>query len=112
MALFDVALDHLVHDQIGVNADPFLDSVRVHGPSALDEDRASGCLAVDSGRDAIFAAQQGQREGGLAYGSSICDLICDGESQYCLLQLGVGEGNCCSRSVGCCQYSEPRRYIA
>lgn len=72
----DAALDHLVHDHVGVDADVLLDLVREHGPPALDEQRAGRRPAVRDRADAVRAAHQSQGERGPPDGALVGDLVC------------------------------------
>lgn len=75
VALLNAALDHLLHDHVGVNGHFFLDFVVVDSPFALDVDGARGGLAVDHGVDAVLGVNQGEGESGLPDGPLVRHLI-------------------------------------
>lgn len=76
VTLLDTALDHLLHDHVGVKGDGLLDAVAVDGPLALNVVGARRGLAVNDSIDAGVGVNQGQSKGGLPNGALVCDLIC------------------------------------
>lgn len=82
MTLLNISLDHLVHDEIGIDADFLFNPIVIHKPLAMNDKRSSRRLAVDSGRNPVLTACQNEFEGGLPDRAFVSDLVYSVESEF------------------------------
>ncbi|GAW25425.1 putative polyketide synthase protein [Rosellinia necatrix] len=76
VTLLDVPLDEGAGDEVALDLDGLLEGATADAPAGADDHGARGGPAVDDGVDAVGAdVGQRQREGGLADGPAVRDLV-------------------------------------